>query len=142
MACREASSVQDSQYYDFDSRGMIPNMEYIFYPFKDSLLTKSQQKFDIVVSLRYTDNCPLRDLPIDIEKASLDNDSIISQHCLIPLFDMEGKISGKGNYGIYEAKKVLFRDAIYEEGYYISISTPQQDTSGLLSIGVTLEKQI
>lgn len=113
---------------------MKPGLEYMFYPFEE--LKDSVAVINIDLSLRYSDLCELKSLPLLVEYASLENDSIRQMTIQLPLFNDEGELDGKGNFGVYEKKLSLFKNLKREEGFFISVSTPEIKTNGILSLGI------
>lgn len=116
---------------------MTPKAEYIFHPMDD---VKNDSLLNIYIAVRYSDLSTLKYLPLDMEFASLDNDSIKNLKIKVPMFDDKNSNEGKGSFGIYETR-CLSLQTKKEEGFYISLSTPETDTRGILSLGVICESQ-
>ena len=119
---------------------MTTHEEYTFYPFDEIDSKYSKGLFDLYVSLRYTEACKLNYLPLKIEFASLEKDSIKEKSLNIPLFDDRGNYKGRGNLGIYESEVILENKQPFEEGFFISISTTETDTEGIISLGIISKK--
>lgn len=133
-------NIRESTYVDFNGKGMTTHEEYTFYPFDDIDSKYSKGLFDLYVSLRYTEACKLNYLPLKIEFASLEKDSIKEKSLNIPLFDDRGNYKGRGNLGIYESEVILENKQPFEEGFFISISTSETDTEGIISLGIISKK--
>ncbi|MCH5231429.1 MAG: hypothetical protein J1F43_06500 [Muribaculaceae bacterium] len=120
---------------------MTPDKEYLFTPF-DGISFDSIQKPDYSVELivRYSDRCAIKELPLKFETISIFNDSIIERELKVKLFNDDDEISGSGNYGIYQTQIPLFPKVLADENFFITFSTPERITSGLLSLGVKLDK--
>lgn len=135
ISCVKKSEFIDSSYYDFGEKGMIPDREYIFYPFEK---TKEviDKELTFYITVRFSDRCGLKSIPLSVEYGSLDDDQINNSEFTIPLFDDYGNSKGKGNWGIYEVELPFLKDKKYEEGFFISLSTQEKDTHGILSLGI------
>lgn len=115
---------------------MKPDTEYIFYPFENMTANDSISNYEIILSLRITDQCLIKNFPLNIEFASLQNDSIQNKKLNFSLFNEENQKIGKGNFGIYQYKKTLIDKIKPEEGFFITLSTPEQNTQGIISLGI------
>ncbi|MCH5235709.1 MAG: hypothetical protein J1E16_10480 [Muribaculaceae bacterium] len=133
---------KEGNYILFGDKGMAPHREYTFYPFESIDKNLSKDLFSISISLRYTDSCKFKFLPLKVEYASLVNDSIIEKNIKIPLFDDNGRYKGKGNLGIYESEISLINNQPFEEGFFISLSTFETKTEGIISLGVITMKNL
>jgi hypothetical protein len=97
--------------------------------------------FTATLSLRYTDECPLREVRLQIERASL-RDEIHTDTIAMPLYDDRGHNLGRGRFGIYETSARLPRPLRVNEGTILSV-TPigiPSPTPGLASITLTLNR--
>lgn len=139
--CKDASEIKESVFYNFDDQGMKNNFEFIFQPFETIPSGSRNQIYDISIELRYSNKCILKSLPLNVEFASLESDTIFKQRIIIPLFDDEDNFQGKGNFGVFEANHILMKNQPFEDGFYINITTPEADTHGILALGVTLRNQ-
>lgn len=138
-SCKKSEDLEESCFYDFDREGMKPDLQYIFNPFKDfqdSLKINEKEIYSIDLIIRYSELCELRKIPLDVEYASLDNDSLKTKRIEISLYDESDYIEGKGNYGIYDVTVPFLKHQVVEKGFYISISTPEKSTHGILSLGI------
>lgn len=141
-SCIKNKDYKEGSYFVFDEKGMFPYREYTFYPFEKFEGSSPKNVFSIFISLRYTDSCNLKFLPLKIEYASLVKDSIIEKNINIPLYDDNGLFKGKGNLGIYESEISLIKKQHFEEGFFISISTPETNTEGIISLGIINKKEL
>lgn len=141
VACTRSTMNFYSFFYDFGSEGMVPDLEYTFHPFEDKEDDNKGNMYSYTLVVRFNDSCKITDLPLEIEKGSLESDSIQTFDILVPLFDPSGRVSGKGNYSIYETMVPLKKDSPYEEGLFFSVSTKETETKGLLSLGIYCEIQ-
>lgn len=125
-----------SVFIDFGEEGLIPEKNYLFDNL-DSLANVSKLKNGVLeICVRYTDRCKIKNLPLNVEYSSLSSDSIYSKSIEINLFDNEDNVKGKGNFGIYETVFPVISDINFKDALYISISTTENLTSGILSLGV------
>ena len=118
---------------------MLKNVEYIFNPFNDSIVLKDDKDYKVALIIRYSDECKVKSLPLNIEYASLVNDSIKEKKIVLPLFDEQKYNNGKSNFGVYESEYLLFECQAPEDGFFISIVSPTSDIEGLLSLGIILK---
>ena len=139
VACDRIQHSKISSFYEFADSEMVPGKEYLLCPFEENEAAKSDSLFSFKVSLRYSDKCRLKNFPVNVEISSLEADSIINMFLEIPLFDEAGVRYGKGNFGIYESDHVLFRRRKIEEGECFTVSTPEKNTAGIISIGIIAE---
>lgn len=118
-------------------------MVYEFMPFDSLLYKDSLLKFDynLFLIVRYTEKCRLKNLPLNIEYASLNRDSVISLNINIPLYNSNGRPVGYGNYGLYETSYALLEKINPEEGFYIAVKTHEENTPGINSLGIVCRKQ-
>lgn len=155
--CRDESQPQISQFYDFDGRGMIPDLEYVFSPFDSiGIVEKSRYMginsysdssyskpptgdYEVAISFRYNHKCDLKSLPLSFEWGSLGEDSIRHGDIFID-FPSPAEGRAKGNFGLYETNKTIIKKCRGEEGLYIAVSTPEKQTRGLVSMGVVCRK--
>lgn len=137
IACSD--KLQKNFFYDLGEEGMIPDKQYLFSPF-DSLFFDKDSFYKIDLSIRYSDNCHIKKLPLEIEYSSLNKDSIYKKKFMVALFDDEDHFKGKGNFGVYEDIIPLLENQPAEEGFFISVSTPDKKTAGLISLGIICKK--
>lgn len=129
-----------SFYYNFDSQGMIKGKEYLFYPFAQ-INDSAGNIYSVILELRYNDRCSIRELPITLETGSLNSDSIEKRIISVHLFDSIGNMYGNGNYGIYKTHYTLIDSVSKDESLFISLSTPEKNCGGLLSLGILTEEK-
>lgn len=129
---------KNSEFYDYGSEGLQPEVEYIFYPF-DSLHSHKADlsSKELLLLIRYSELCDLKELPLSVEWSSLEQDSVRECKIKVPLFNQENTYIGKGNFGIFETTYPLMVIDKPQEGLYISLSTQEKETKGILSLGVT-----
>lgn len=141
VSCKDISDVKESQFYNFEKSGMGENVEYLFNPFEGNFDNNIQNKYDIIIEVRYSDKCRLKSLPLNVELSSLKNDSIHQRKISIPLFDDKDNFQGKGHFGVFESNFELLKSHVIEEGLNICVSTPEVDSSGILALGVVVKNR-
>lgn len=140
-SCQDKTGVSFVEFYDFESEGLIPNKEYIFHPFQDTLYLNTD-KVDIFLAVRYNEDCKIESLPLFLEYASLESDSIKNQSINIQLFEEREEFPKKHKMGIYEKEITLLKDQKREEGFFLSLSTPEKNTRGINSVGIICKNKI
>lgn len=135
-SCIKNSEIKEATFVNFGENGLQPNEQFTFYPFEKIKHPNSKDDYSISISIRYLDICELKYLPLKIEYASLENDSIIEKKIIIPLFDNNGIYKGKGNLGLYESETDILSSQPFENGFFVSITSPEVKTQGILSLGV------
>lgn len=140
-SCKRWTGVEYSEFVDIPSSGIPQICVYDFSPeFEDSVCREVLPNF-LVLSVRYTVNCPSRSIILDIEEMSLTHTIPDSTTVELPLFDEEGKPLGKGNYGIYEVNDTIRKNMKVPEGYTVSVSSPlpPEKTKGIRAVGIILK---
>ncbi|MCH5227408.1 MAG: hypothetical protein J1F16_06305 [Muribaculaceae bacterium] len=132
-------SIVSSDFVEFGHDGIVPDKEYVFYPFESVSDTVSSHTFAVSLIVRYTDLCKIKSLPLNIEKGSIWSDSISNFQVELPLFQLNDNSNGKGNFGLYQTLFPLFPSIQNEEGSFISISSSSKDTKGIISMGIITE---
>ena len=139
QGCKNISENATSDFYDLDNRGLRENLEYVFNPCIPS------GKYDVFLEIRYNNNFSLESLPLNMEYFSVSLDSIvydsmninfIKNNEIIPQSG-EGESQSKGNFGIYELKTLILKGFEIGDDSYITLSTPIEDTHGVISLGLT-----
>lgn len=136
QACNLNNRDSTSIFYEFDNEGPGKNTEYLFNPFDSVSTYRAKENFDIILEVRYNGLCKIKTLPIAMEAAGFENDSVIAHELQIPLFDTEDIALGKGKMGVYEIYYPLFDNLRPSETFFISLSTPLEDTQGIISWGI------
>ena len=142
LSCEKNSQFQEASFFDFGEKGMVPNFQYVFYPFKALSDSSGNDCFSITLAVRYTSEYKYKNLPLKVEYLSSEPDTIIERILSVPLFDDKDGFTGKGNLGIYEAKVPLIEITGFGEDFFISIETPENNTNGILSLGVICKNYI
>ena len=127
-----------SSYVDFGAGKMMPDEDYLFDFFDSIPDVKKLKDVSVEVSVRYTDRCKIKSLPLNVETASLYSDSIELRQIDIPLFNENDEFQGQGNFGIFETNYTLSQLPEIPEGFFVDISTPEKNTRGIISLGISV----
>lgn len=137
--CKKTLIEDYSVFYDLGEEGMKPKMEYLFYPFKNIINDSIPKNLKVYLVTRYHENTPINYLPLELEYYDSNLDTIKNYEIKLNLFDDSGLTEGKGSYGIYESKyELMSLDHLYKD-FFLSISTIEEKTQGLISLGVVCE---
>lgn len=141
LGCASTANQNNALFYDVGEDGLIPDYSYEFSNL-DSLLDESSKdsKYNLFLELRFSDRCKIQTLPLKIEFFSLQSDTIFNFDTDINLFSDNDKFTGKGNFGIYENKIPVWTCKKIPEGLTFSVSTPEKNTDGIISIGIIYSK--
>lgn len=140
-SCNGNKTEVNTYYLDFENQSMYGGKEYLIQPFTQSD-SSFYQMCDVYVSLRYSMNCKIISLPLDIEYFDCDKDTIFNKSLTLQLFDNKNNVKGKGNYGLYESSSLLLENQPVCSDFFISISTPSDISEGLISIGTVLSPKM
>lgn len=136
-SCSSQSKEQKTTYIELDAEGLVPFDEYLFYPLKDCCEDSLKAVYDLWLNVRYTDECRIKYLPLNIEIGSLDSDSIRMKQLNVPLFNENGHLGSKGNLNLFNSQIKIIENLHFEEGFFMAVSTPESHTKGIIAIGVT-----
>lgn len=141
QSCSDPKDFEYLEFVDFNKEGMRKETEYAF-SFSGLLKSEtSESKYDISLIIRYNRNYQRKDLILDYEETFLLSDSISNGILEISLFNKSGDALSKKGFPIYEKDTLLFRDVILKENSSLTISSPLDHTSGIVSIGVALKEK-
>lgn len=140
FSCSTQPEQSRSSFIDFDDSGMLANKEYLFQPFDSISPSIANNLYDLYLELRYSNVCRIKQLPIDIEIGSVWDDSIINKKINLKLFDKDDNFQGKGNFGVYEISANIIDSIKIKDGFFISVSTPESNTKGIISLGTLIKK--
>ncbi len=143
--CDELRTPNFSEYTHIPPQGIPQGWEFEFNPMAPDAISAdsaalAQGVHDVVVAIRYTNRSLARNVIINVEEMSLQHERPDSLSLTIPLFDSDGRPTGKGNFGVYELADTIRRGIPIPEGYTISLSSPLADsiTSGISDIGIII----
>ena len=135
VACTSEKDNGVSEFYDLGEEGMIPQKEYVFNPLDSIFGLQAGDLSDIELAVRFSDQFSLQSLPLTIEFGDLKNESIFRKEIDLLLYGNDDRHLGKGTLGIYESEFPLGSFHL-EEGFFISVSTPELSTRGIHAIGL------
>ena len=140
-SCTDSTNQNFISYINYGKEGMIPCQEYIFDKFDSTFIKENDSSLSVFLTIRYNDETNIQNLPLKIEWPD-DSDSIHDKEFIIPLFNKDDVLEGKGNYGIFENNYFLFNVIKPDDTFFISVSTTEKNTSGILALGILLEKDL
>ena len=136
-SCAKNKNELNGSFYDFNDKGIETAREYVFYPFmkmsRDSL---EFNKYDLMMVVRYSDKCEVKELPVNIEISSYNKDSISFNRLSLVLFDDENLFLNKKGFGFYEVSFPVLENIPFDEGLTIAISTKEKETRGIVALGI------
>lgn len=129
------------EFINFGNSGMVAFQEYVFRPY-DRFNTDTVAEFvkSISIIVRYSENCNIKSLPLKIEALYKADEPIITDTIKVDLFDNSGHKKGKGNFGIFQTRYLLKQNQPIDPLSFISISTSESATPGVIALGVEWEK--
>lgn len=141
--CGPISVADYSGFVNIPSEGMPTGWEYEFSPEASDSGIKLTGNYDVIIAVRYTNQCPSKSVILNIEELSLAHEKPDSATVEIQLFDNDGLPLGKSRYGVNETFYTLRKDYKVPEGYVISISSPlsTEATAGVKAVGLLLEDE-
>lgn len=141
--CSQIKTADYSGFTNIGIEGMPTDWVYEFSPFSPDSTLNLPGVYDVVIAVRYTNNCPSQSVIFNIEQFSLAHEHPDSSRVEIPLFDKEGTALGKNRYGINEITDTIRRGYRIPEGYTLSLSSPlpTESTAGIQSVGLVIVDQ-
>lgn len=130
------TKIKGIQYQNFGTEGIVPEQDYVFYPFQNIDKPETNKPYEISLVIRISDLCRIKELPLNIETGSPLLDSIYSFNLKVNLYNDSDLMKGKGNMGISEISVPLFSEINFDSDRFISLSTPEKETKGIISLGI------
>lgn len=140
-SCREVENVAYSDFVAFGTEGWDPLYVIDFSPFPVDSVLEHGEKFDIILTLRYSPKHLAQQIPIEVTEE--DEGGVIgTSRISVSLCDADGKPKGKRGIALYEISDTLKRDFVLPEGYMLSLSSlsPSSNTLCLRNLGITLKR--
>lgn len=140
LSCDRLPSVRYSDFAVFPESGIPQNWQFDFNTAANDSSSFSPGKYNAVIVVRYTPECPSQSLILNLEEISLSHEAPDSTTFEIRLFDKEGKPLGKGAYGLYEISDTLHRGFSVPDGYILSFHSPlpEEKTVGIKAVGLVI----
>ena len=137
ISCKEEKGYESSSFFDFGTKGMNENTYYSFRP--DSVFGNERlpRECDVILTVRYTQDYEGESLLLNYEETSQSMDSILNGNLRLDLFPSSGYSVSHNMFPIHELDTVIFRKVMVTDDFEISLFTPQEDSRGIKSIGVT-----
>lgn len=141
--CSYINTADYSGFISIGPEGMPQGWEFEFSPTAADSTLSLTPLYDVVVAVRYTNNCPSQSVILNIEEYSLIRETPDSLTIELPLFSSDGIPLGKSRYGINEVTDTIHRGYRIEEGYTLSMSSPlpRAATAGVQAVGLILVDQ-
>ncbi|MDE7438387.1 MAG: hypothetical protein K2M93_07870 [Muribaculaceae bacterium] len=140
-SCEEVKQTAYSEFVAFGSDGWDPVCTLDFTPYPtDSVITPGE-KFDIILTLRYSSRNLTDAIPMEITEE--DEEGVMAtEQVTIALCDRNGKPRGKRGVALYEISDTIKKDYSLPDGYSISIQSlyPADNTLCLRNLGIILVK--
>lgn len=142
-ACDYIPETDYSSFADIPESGMPQNWEYDFPATEKDSSSVITGRHDVVIVVRYTDECPSSSILLNIEELSLAHEVPDSTTVRVQLFSDKGKPLGNGVYGIFETTDTIHHNVVIPDGYTLSVSSPhrQEETKGIKSVGLVLPRR-
>lgn len=141
-SCFENAGVEYSHFAEIGESGIPEDWEYEFSPVPADSASFGKVPFDLILVVRYSSSTRSKDVILNIEDFSFEQEHPDTTELTIPLFNKDNEPLGKGNFAIYEIADTLRRGITIPQGFTISVSSPlpQEETAGIRSIGIVLSR--
>lgn len=138
--CSHINVADYSGFANIPPEGMARDWAFEFSPFVDDSTLSTSVPYDVVIAVRYTNNCPSGSVVFNIEEFSLHHEHPDSSTVRLQLFDDDGFPVGRIRYGINEVSDTIRRGYRIPEGYTLTLSSPlpTDATAGIRSVGLVL----
>lgn len=142
-SCGRLETVEYSDFREISADGWNPAESLEFTPWPADSLRGHSHSYDIILCVRYSSRCLLRNLPLELETVSLygkGSQRPDTMRFTIPLYTKNDRRKGKGPYDVYEVLDTLERGVRLSPGYTLSLThdLDAASTSGLLNVGLLL----
>ncbi len=138
-ACRRVDNVAYADFENFGSEGWDPALPLPFVPWPMDSIVNPGDKFDLVLTVRYSPRSSISQIPIEICEED-ENGVFAKTRFTLNLRDNKGDPRGKKGISLYEFSDTLRRNFSIPDGYMIELQSlsPVEATYGLNSIGFSL----
>lgn len=140
--CGRVDNVVYSEFADFGSEGWDPVECLEFHPWPSDSIVERGAGYDVVVCVRYSGKCQLKQLPLQIESMSLRQAAPDTLRLAVPLYGDDGRRRGKGPYTVFEVSDTIARSVPLPTGYTLTLFNPlsAQATRGITNLGIILSR--
>lgn len=138
-SCNEVKQTAYSEFVAFGSDGWDPVCVLDFAPYPVDSVCTPGDKFDLILTLRYSPRDLAEVIPIEITEE--DEEGVIgTRRVSIPLCDADGKPRGKRGIALYEISDTIKKGFSLPDGYSISVQSlsPAENTLCLRNLGIIL----
>lgn len=128
-----------SEYEHIGEEGWDPMRILGFSPSPIDTITSDMDKYMVVVTLRYTDECQAVDVPVMVSEQDEDGE-IASEVRKIRLRDNSGKPLGRKGLVFYELSDTLRSGFKLPQNYWVELGSlaPAEYTRGISEVGMEL----
>ena len=109
VSCDYLPAIDYSSFADIPTQGMPADWQYDFSVTSKDSADVLSGIHDVVLVVRYTDDCHSTSITLNIEEISFNHHDPDSVSIEIPFFSEKGKPLGSGVYGIYEVADTLHK---------------------------------
>ena len=138
-SCRRVDNVVYADFENFGSDGWDPARPLPFVPWPMDSIVNPGDRFDLVLTVRYSPLSSLSLLPVEISEED-ENGVFAKTRINLRLRDGKGHPRGKKGISLYEFSDTIRRNFSIPDGYLIELQSlsPIEGTEGLNSIGFSL----
>lgn len=128
-----------SEYEHIEEEGWDPMRILGFSPSPVDTLASDEDKYMVVVTLRYTDECQAADVPVMVNEQDEDGE-IASEVRKIRLRNDSGKTLGRKGLVFYELSDTLRSGFKLPKNYWVELASlaPAEYTRGISEVGMEL----
>ncbi|MDE6339142.1 MAG: hypothetical protein K2K97_05075 [Muribaculaceae bacterium] len=139
FGCNQSNKVTYSEFVAFGSDGWDPMCTVGFSPYPMDSVVKKGDKFNLILTLRYTAKDLTQVIPLEITEED-ENGVIRTERRSIRLCDKDGDPTGNKGIALYEISDTLHSHLSLPDGYSLSIQSlsPPENTLCLRNLGITL----
>ncbi len=140
VSCLHTENIVYSEFRNIGEEGIPEDWEYEFSPFPSDSSMAINGRFDLILAIRYTEECKAREVAMNIEEFSLGQERPDTLNATLQLFNEFEEPLGKGIYTVYEITDTIRRNIKIVDGYSVSVSSPvpMEKTKGINAIGIIL----
>ena len=138
-SCRRVENVVYSDFRSFGSDGWDPLGVLSFSPWPMDSLEDVSDRYDLVLTLRYSPETDTRSIPLQISEED-ENGVIATGRLNVRLRNADGSNRGRKTLALYEVSDTLRRGMQLPQGYLVELTSlsPIENTTCLRNIGLRL----
>lgn len=137
--CRRVEDVAYSDFRSFGSEGWDPETILSFAPWPMDSVVMPHDRFDMVLTIRYTPHPGVSVIPIEITEED-ENGVTANRRINVRLRKSDGTPRGHRDISLYEISDTIRRRFVLPQGYLVELTSlsPPDNTAGLKNIGISL----